>query len=113
MGKLNGVEYLEGGLVSGTFTATGQSSVKTNGGLPNFKGTFNLSLWGTFVATVQVERSFDDGVTWLPLSRDVLGSVMTFVQPVTLSLYEQEAGVQYRLNATSYTSGTVNYRISQ
>lgn len=90
---------------TGTFTATGQSADAT------FKGEFNVSLWGTFVATVQLERSFDAGSTWLPVT--ALGTGITFTAPATEVFSEPEAGVRYRLNCTAYTSGTVNYRISQ
>ena len=45
--------------LTGTFTGTGQSSSIALG------GAFNLSLSGFGVATVDVERSFDEGVTWL------------------------------------------------
>ena len=94
-------------LTSGTFTGTGQSAAV--GVAPT---AFNVSEWGTFVATVQLERSFDNGVTWLPVTAN--GSQLElFTGPASENWSESEAGVLYRLNCTSYTSGTVNYRISQ
>jgi hypothetical protein len=90
---------------TGTFTGTGQSAT------PVADGDFNLSLSGTFVATVQVERSFDAGTTWLPVTY-VDGSALNWTAPVSTTLNEPESGVLYRLNCTAYTSGTVTYRIS-
>lgn len=91
--------------VTGSFTAAGQSSAES------FRGRFNLTLSGTFVATVRAERSFDDGATWHPLTSG--GSSVTFSAPCTEVLDEPEGAVLYRLNCTSYTSGTVTYRLSQ
>ena len=84
--------------VTGTFGATGNSASLA------FKGGYNVSVWGTFVATIQRQRSFDDGVTWLAVGADitVIGE---------LSDDEPEFGVIYRLECTVYTSGTVNYRL--
>lgn len=95
---------------TGSFTATGQSPVFSPArGQGN--GRFNGSVWGTFVGTVRFERSFDNGVTWLPATQ--AGSPVTFTAPFTEVLIEPEADVLYRLNCTAYTSGTINYRISQ
>jgi hypothetical protein len=91
--------------LTGTFTATGQSAAQDIA-----KGSFNVSLWGTFVGTVQIERSFN-GTTWLPCTN--LGAAVTFTAPMTEVLNEPEQYVTYRLNCTAYTSGTINYRISQ
>lgn len=97
--------------VTGSFTATGQSASFQ----PTFRdrgwGKFNVSLWGTFVGTVQVERTFDGGSNWLPCTN--LGASVTFTAPMTEVLEEPERGPTYRLNCTSYTSGTISYRISQ
>lgn len=97
--------------VTGSFAATGQSAGITVKGVDDQRAhPLNISLWGTFVATVQVERSFDNGTTWLPLT--ALGSSIPFTAPASEVFDEGETGVQYRLNCTSYTSGTVNYRLS-
>jgi hypothetical protein len=101
--------------VTGTFTALGQSNAFLPEGLNEFGEVdhqFNVSLWGTFVATVQLERSFDNGTTWLPLTANGT-QVMKWTAPASESTGETEAGVLYRLNCTAYTSGTVNYRLSQ
>ena len=97
--------------VTGTFTGTGQSAGMLVKGIDDRRANpFNLSLWGTFVGTVRLERSFD-GSTWLPIT--ALGSAINFTGPVSETFEEAEGGVQYRLNCTAYTSGTVNYRLSQ
>lgn len=95
-------------IVQGSFVATGQSLA-----LPA-SGPFNLSLWGTFVATVQLQRSFDGGLTWQQVQSDSVGATavsFTAVASVKLDL-GNEGGVLYRLNCSAYTSGTVNYRLS-
>lgn len=90
---------------TGTFVATGQSTT-----FQAAHGKFNMSLWGAFVATVQLERQID-GTNWLPCTN--LGASVTFTAPCTEVIDEPETSVSYRLNCTSYTSGTVNYRLSQ
>lgn len=67
-----------------------------------------------FVGTVQIERSFDGGNTFLVAN---LGGGMLAQfnagSPVSLTFGEPEKNVLYRLNCIAYTSGTINYRISQ
>lgn len=55
----------------------------------------------TYTATINLERSFDGGSTWIHIGA------------APLDISEAEACVLYRLNCTAYTSGTINYRISQ
>lgn len=71
---------------------------------------FNVSLAGTFVGTAQIERSFDGGTTWQPLTLDLGGAVASFSVPVSFSIREPESGVLYRWSCTAYTSGTLNGR---
>lgn len=70
-------------------------------------GNFNLSLSGTWVAIVTVQRSFDGGVTWLDAA--------TFTANGEYVGNEPEANVQYRVcvKTGEYTSGTVIGRLSQ
>lgn len=96
--------------VSGTFTATGQSSAF----LP-FPGTFSVTL-SSGVATVKLERSADSGSSWIDVSSDALGTVASWSvnsTEVAVLVEEPEAGCQFRLNCTAYTSGTVTYRLGQ
>ena len=96
-----------GVLISGTFTATGQSTALT------IYGSFNVSIWGTFAATLQLQRTFDGGTTWLPVSADAAGDSLQWSVPFSGTWTEVEKQVGYRLSCTAYTSGTVNYRVSQ
>jgi hypothetical protein len=71
------------------------------------QGDFNLSIAGTFVATVTVQRSFDGGATW----RDV----DTFTAPIETFGTDPEPVVIYRAGVKTgdFTSGTVNIRIGR
>lgn len=74
-------------------------------------GTFNVSLSGTFVATLRIERSFDNGVTWRPFT--AFGSDIHFTGPCEEMFTEPQPGVLYRWYCFAYTSGTIEYRIGQ
>lgn len=92
--------------VTGDFTATGQSaSFRANG-----RTGFNVAIYGTFVATVDLERSFD-GTNWVICANPDMTDA-SYSAPISFSVDEPEAGVLYRLNCTAYTSGTASYRIS-
>lgn len=94
--------------VASTFTATGASASFA----PISRRGFNVSLWGTFVGTARLERSFDGGTTWLPLTAAGI-ALYTWTAPASEIAEEPETGVLYRLACTAYTSGTINYRVSQ
>lgn len=70
-------------------------------------GEFNFSLSGTWVATVFIQRSFDNGVTWL--------DVASYTANIEDVGNEPEIGVLYRFGVKTggYTSGTVVGRLSQ
>lgn len=93
-------------VVSGTFTGT------ANGTSAQFLGQFNVSMWGTYSATVILERSFDGGTTFLPLPTDTIGTANAYTAPTTLVVNEPEPGAIYRLRCSVYASGTVNYRLA-
>jgi hypothetical protein len=86
---------------TGTFTGTGQSAA-FSGLAPavgsQALGKFNLSLWGTFSATVVLQRSFD-GSTWLNCAKPDLTDA-SFTAPISLVVEEPEPGASYRLNCT-------------
>lgn len=69
-------------------------------------GFFNLSIIGTFVATVTVQRSFDDQATW--------ADVDTFTSPTEDWGMEPEV-CWYRVgvNTGQFTSGSVSVRLGQ
>lgn len=67
--------------------------------------------------TIQLEKSFDGGATFIVASRDTSGSMAQWNggTPIATSFMEPERDVLYRLNCPAYTSAsgvTINYRIS-
>jgi hypothetical protein len=110
MAKQGGIELAKK-VVSGSFTATGQSPH-----FPTQNGkVFSIALTGTAVGSVQLEKSFDEGATWCQLyAGGVQLKQWSYTGTNIAETYEEsEAGVLYRLNCTSYTSGTLTYRLSQ
>lgn len=97
--------------IRGTLSAAGVSP--PDPGHDTLAGLLALHLSGTFVATIQVEASKDNGATWAPVSLDPYGTTATFTAPIRRWFFEPEDGVRYRVNCTAYTSGTVNYWLSQ
>lgn len=74
-------------------------------------GEFNASLQGSFVASFQLVRSFDGGITYSPLT--ALGTSIVFTSTCQELFEESEPGVLYAWECISYTSGTAIARISQ
>ncbi len=70
-------------------------------------GFFNISLSGTWSATVTVQRSFDKGSTWF--------DVETFVSNTQEYGFEPESGVYYRVGVKTgnFSSDTVVARLSR
>lgn len=93
-------------VASGAFTST-----TTGIAFPGVVGDRNVTISGTFVATIVPERSFDDGATWFPVTY-IDGSAISWTAPCSTPLPEAEPGVWLRLKCT-FTSGTVNWRLSQ
>jgi len=92
----------------GAATATGtQTAIKVAAGSP-----VRVEVWGTFVGTVQVERSGDGGLTFLPLTK-AGAATGAFTAPANEQIEdENQEGAQWRLNVTAFTSGTINWRLS-
>lgn len=67
-----------------------------------------------YSGSVQLERSFDGGSTWIVCGVGGQGAQAVFSAgtPISVVAGEPERGVLYRLNCTAYTSGTINYRMS-
>jgi|HubBroStandDraft_4_1064222.scaffolds.fasta_scaffold00045_19 hypothetical protein len=100
----NGQVWLQFALAANAVTVTGADSNAT------FTGpAINYS------ATVQLERSFDGGATWICCNVGGSGQLAQWATgtPVNITFGEPEKNVLYRLNCIAYTSGTINYRISQ
>ena len=94
-------------VIQGSFTGTGTSAAVS------IVGAFNFRLAGTFVATVKLERSFDGGSTWAVVSKNIDGQEAAYTAAVDAVGNEPEAGVTYRWTCTAFTSGQIDYRISQ
>lgn len=69
----------------------------------------------TYTGSVQIERSFDGGATWLLCNIGGAGQLAVFAAgtPVQVTFGEPEKEVLYRINVTVLGAGNVNYRISQ
>lgn len=71
-----------------------------------------------WAGTVNLERSFDGGQTWLICGIGGAGQPATYTgagqngAPVSIVVSEPEKGVLYRLNCTAYASGKPFYRLS-
>lgn len=88
---------------SGTFTGTGNGDSLT---LRNGGGVLTLS--GTFVGTVKLQRKGDDGTF-----RDVTdnsGNVVTFTTAGTFTINEAHKA-EYRPVCSAYTSGTITWTL--
>lgn len=102
-------------VVSGNFTGTGQSASyipKASVYNQTHLTKFNWSIWGTFVGTVVLEKSFDNGTTWIQ-AFDQNGNALSTTAPKTIIVEEPEDGVLYRARCSAFTSGTINYRMSR
>lgn len=87
------------------------NAITTSGADANATYTGPAVAW---VGTVQIERSFDGGKIWLCANIGGAGQLAQFTAgPVSVTFGEPEKNVLYRLNCIAYTSGTINYRISQ
>lgn len=105
-------------VIAGTFTAIGTSVAAP------IYGMFNVAIYGSggpnglWSATVQLERSFDGGVTWIVCGVGGTGTQAVYVSTgsagadVSVTVNEPERGVGYRLHCPAYVSGTIHYRIS-
>jgi hypothetical protein len=69
----------------------------------------------TFSGTVQIERSFDGGRTFVVCNQGGGGTLAQYNAgtPISMAFGEPEKWGVYRANCIAYTSGTINYRISQ
>ena len=70
-------------------------------------GYFNISISGTWVGTVSVQRSYDGGSTWF--------DVASWTANTEEYGFECERGIYYRAGVKTgdFTSGTVVIRLSQ
>lgn len=112
MGKFatTGVEQAQT-VFTGAMTAT--STAPGAGAFGPLLGNFNVAVTGTFVGTALLVCSFDGGATWVPVINKHTGTNTTFTAPGALQEDEVEPGVLYGMICTAFTSGTINYRLSE
>jgi|SRR5882724_10720085 len=92
---------------SGTFVGTG------NGVVANVdRGPVHLDIWNGFVGTVVLERSTDNGVTWIAVAYSYGATPISLTAPLSTMIENVEA-CQYRWRCSAFTSGTISYRIGQ
>ena len=88
--------------VSGSATAVGVVGVPLD-----IKGDFNFNTHGNWDATVAIERN-EDNAGWEPF-REYISVINDSVgdRNVQFAAIEEEDNVQYRINVTAYSSGTL------
>lgn len=84
--------------LSGSLAADGSSDVR---GVTRKR--YNMSVWGTFDATVTLQRKFPGESDWLSCKQ-----VTAAYEGVGI---ETEAKVEYRFTVSNYVSGTINFRL--
>ncbi len=93
------VHIRENSKISGSFTAVGNSAT-----MP-VRGSYNLITRGTWTGTIQLQRSTDNGGSWLDLySRSSKND-----WNCDLVREEKEDNAIYRVRMDDYTSGTCTY----
>lgn len=92
------------------FAPTG-NAIPTTGADANATFTGGLIVYN---ATIQLERSFDGGSTFVVCNLGTGGALAQWTTgPISFTFGEPEKQTLYRLNCIAYTTGTINYRISQ
>jgi len=92
--------------VMGNLTALNQTVVL---GMDGFS-SFTIQLSGTFVATVTIEQSFDDGVTWVAgtgTRSDVVSAAYASVTTPSVTVGYAPGATHIRARVSAFTSGTV------
>ena len=98
--------------VSGAWADTKTLTISSDPGVDSFTATgyfsggFNISISGTYVGTVHLQRSHDSGATW----KDVTYWTSEEIEAKA----GDPANLPYRIGIKNgnYTSGTVNLRLS-
>ena len=84
--------------VSGSFTANGVSLSS-----PSFSGDYGFTTTGTWVGTVTLQRSTNNGISWRAALTPLVDT--NFDNPAE----SEESTTVYRVVMSNYTSGTCNY----
>ncbi|HLX18457.1 MAG TPA: hypothetical protein VKS24_24990 [Bradyrhizobium sp.] len=102
-------------VVTGAFSAATQVSAVFSP-----MGAFNVAIWGNsgpngaWTGSVQLERSFDGGTTWIVCGIGGAGqqAIWATGTDVSFAAGEVEFGMSYRLHCTALSAGPINYRLS-
>lgn len=100
-------------VLSGTITGTA-SSTASNTSFISMLGVFNATISGTWAgATMQLQKSFDGGSSFVPATVDAGGTAANFTGNASVCVYEPEPGIYYRWQPTiALASGTVAWRLA-
>lgn len=119
IGKLNSVFFTPAAAASGTpagHNAAGCSAsfYPVTDARGSSGGFFNFAAMGTFTATVIVEVTFDDGVTWIAANDDA-GNAFSATAGKWQRARQLENGVAYRMKCSAFTSAGAGaaFRLSQ
>lgn len=104
MGIKNGQEI-------GTLLLAADLAGAASAGWFEFLGTANIAVFGAGTGSVIIERSFDGGVTAIPLTN--LATTITFTGPASEVIFNREPGCLHRFRRTVATAGVMSVRASQ
>lgn len=90
---------------SDSFTATGVGGnfTPTTKIGQSLSTDYNISIAGTFDATLELQKSYDGGVTF--------NAVKEYTVPIEELGTEPESGIKYRFECTVFTSGQADTRL--
>ncbi len=92
--------------VSGTFTGTGVSASFTAAN-SYFDAMVTASSWAG--SSVQLERSFDAGVTFAIVSLDAVGTPAVYTENFNGVGFDPSNAVIYQWNCTAYGGSAISY----
>lgn len=95
-------------IITGTATTNSTASISTTG-----QSSFAVLISGTWVGTVQFERSLDNGTTWTPVSAFSAGTAFNQSTATANGAFHGNASsaTNIRVRCTAYTSGTIVVKI--
>lgn len=95
-------------VIAGTATAASTVPATLSG-----HTSYTMELTGTWVGTVQVDKSSDGGTTWVTAGATRTGQIGSDSSMTTNGVWHGNAAAltQLRVRCTAYTSGTVTVRI--
>lgn len=92
-------------LITGSFTGTTTSATLSNYASTESDKKMTISIAGTFVATVNLDRSYDAGGSW--------NTIKSYTVPIEENLDTPSDAFIYRLDCSAFTSGQVDYALAK